>query len=263
MSKQKDNQSLEDYLKGKSGLSRHYHSRSTEEPPVRLDTAIMSAAKKAVENNKPASFPSSTRWYIPLSLAVVVVISFSVVFTIYDQAGQQIFSKQTELKSEKPAAMLEDRMEHDAGEPAVILQDKIISIDSLEMKKETGSRSTPSFRKDTTPDASDLSQEIAPPATPAPGSVAMPAERRMTESSESTFSADSSVTTDTLSQEQWLEIINQLWFDGDKEGAYRGLKNFLADYPDYPLDELKKVLPQDLDLSVITGSRDTTTEDIE
>jgi hypothetical protein len=146
-------------------------------------------------------------------------------------------------------------MEHDAGEAAGIIQDKIISNKSVEIEDEPGARSAQSFRKDATPDASALSREIALPAAPAPGSVAMPAESGVMESFESTFSADSTGATDTLAPEQWFEIINQLWFDGDEDGAYRGLKNFLEAYPDYPLDELKMMLPQEMDFSEIVHKR--------
>ena len=67
-----------------------------------------------------------------------------------------------------------------------------------------------------------------------------------------TFSADSSIATDKLAPEQWLEIINQLWFEHNEKGAYAELKNFIEAYPDYPVEDLKKQLPEGMDLSAIT-----------
>jgi len=285
MSEQKDNQALEEYLKGNSEISKRYRAESTAEPPAHMDAAIISAAKHALDNDKAGAGPSTTRWYIPLSLAAVVVISFSVVFKIYDRDGQQIFSDQVELKSKIPAAELDGVTDHDAGEAAGMMRDETRSKEVVESETQSESRSLPAMREDYSapaPEPQKKNQNIEeigvdiykdelsgsrqaiqePAAMPAPTESAVELSDEKLRKQKS----DTAVVTGAaagLVPEQWFEIINRLWFDGDEEGAYRGLKNFLADYPDYPLDELKKTLPQDLDLSVITGKLDKTTEGTE
>src|SRR3989304_3757272 len=148
MSEQKDNQALEEYLKGNSEISKRYRAESTAEPPAHMDAAIISAAKHALDNDKAGAGPSTTRWYIPLSLAAVVVISFSVVFKIYDRDGQQIFSDQAELKSKIPAAELDSAMGQDAGEASGMMGDEIRSKEAIEAETQSGSSSLPAMRED-------------------------------------------------------------------------------------------------------------------
>jgi len=45
-----------------------------------------------------------------------------------------------------------------------------------------------------------------------------------------------------LSAEQWLNQINNLWLSGDHQGAKESLNQFLAAYPDYPIDRIKIIL---------------------
>jgi len=285
MSEQKDNLELEEYLKGNSFISRRYRKEAMAEPSPHLDAAIIAAAKKAAENKKTVSGPFTAGWYIPLSLAAVVVISFSVVFKIYDRDGQQIFSDQAELKSKIPAAELDSAMGQDAGEASGMMGDEIRSKEAIEAETQSGSSSLPAMREDYSapaPEPQKKNQNIEeigvdiykdelsgsrqaiqePAAMPAPTESAVELSDEKLRKQKS----DTAVVTGAaagLVPEQWFEIINRLWFDGDEEGAYRGLKNFLADYPDYPLDELKNNLPQDLDLSAITGKLDKTTEGTE
>ena len=263
MSEQKDNLELEEYLKGNSFISRRYRKEAMAEPSPHLDAAIIAAAKKAAENKKTVSGPFTARWYIPLSLAAVVVISFSVVFKIYDRDEQQIFSKQSGTKPEKPAMIMDDKIEHDAGVPARIMRDESFLNGGIGIESESVSRGAPAAMEDISPDASVSGKQAGPPAAQTPESVPAPLERRMMESSKQSKTAEMQVISSTLEPDQWFEIINQLWFDGDEEGAYRSLKNFLAVYPEYPVEQLKNKLPQNMDLSAITGKLDKTTEGTE
>jgi len=45
-----------------------------------------------------------------------------------------------------------------------------------------------------------------------------------------------------MSAEQWLNQINDLWLSGDRQGAKASLNQFLAAYPDYPIEKMKIIL---------------------
>ena len=100
MSDQKDDKALEEYLQGGSELSRRYQAGKQAEPPKELDAAILKAARSAVTKKTGLR---SRNWYVPLSLAAVVVIGVSVVFRMYEYKGQQLLSEPT------PFFMLEEK----------------------------------------------------------------------------------------------------------------------------------------------------------
>ena len=251
MSEQKDNQVLEEYLKGDSDLSRRFRAESKVEPPAHLDAAIVSAAKNALNNDKAGAGPSTTRWYVPLSLAAVIVISFGVVFKIHEQDGQQTIVKQPEMKKEQPA-MMEEHPESATAPSAIIMRDESFISDEMRIETDSASatRAAPAAGEAVSKDDSLSGIEVDPPAAQSVESLSMPTERRIQKSKQE-MAEDITVTGNALQPQQWFEIINQLWFDGDEEGAYSALNKFLEIYPDYPPEELKKQIPVNMDLSLI------------
>ena len=86
MTNEKNNdRELDRYLQGNDELSKEYREISLDSPPDHIDKAILAASKKAVEA-KPVNVitPFSSHWYIPASIAAVVVISVLLVFNIPD-----------------------------------------------------------------------------------------------------------------------------------------------------------------------------------
>lgn len=245
MSEHKDNQALEEYLKGDSDLSRRYRAESKAEPPAHLDAAIISAAKHALENDKAGASSTTSRWYVPLSLAAVLVISFSLVFRVYDQEEQQILSTQSEMKKEKPALMMEGQSEPVASS-TVNMRDE--ASERIEFENDSASEmsAAPTAGADVSKDDSLSGIESGPPTPQSVESLSAPAERRMLKSMPQMME-DKATAGNTLQPQQWFEIINQLWFDGDKAGAVDATKRFLEAYPEYPRDELQKRLPQEMD----------------
>jgi hypothetical protein len=252
MSEQKDNQALEEYLKGNSELSKRYRAESTAEPPAQLDASILAAARKTVENQETGAGSSSSRWYIPLSLAAVVVISFGVVFKIHEQDGQQTMVKQPEMKKEQPAMMMEEHPEPAAAPSAIIMRDESFISEEVRIETDSASatRAAPAAGEDVSKDDSLSDIEPGLPATQSVESLSIPAERRMLKS-EPIIAEDKADTSNVLEPAQWFEIINQLWFDGNEAGAYKAVNKFLEAYPDYPPEELKKQIPAGMDLSQI------------
>src|SRR5690554_5278664 len=101
MNNQKDDQAFEEYMKGGSSLSGRYKSESTEEPPEQLNARILAAAKKAVDSKTPGAGSPGYRWYVPFTLAAVVVISFSIVFRIHDRESLPAGNKYPGTKTEQ------------------------------------------------------------------------------------------------------------------------------------------------------------------
>ena len=102
MNDRKEDQLLDDYLKGGSDLSRHYRGESGEKPPAHLDAVILRAAQSAARKHRK---PVTPLWYVPLSLAAVLVIGVSVLISMYDQQGKSVF----------PAAKIEQSFESAAA----------------------------------------------------------------------------------------------------------------------------------------------------
>lgn len=85
----KEDKLLEEYLQGKSELSRLYAEEGKDTVPEYLDEAILAAAKMEVGTGpKPSLAPFSSSWQIPMSLAAVLVLSVGLVLTLYDERGE-------------------------------------------------------------------------------------------------------------------------------------------------------------------------------
>jgi hypothetical protein len=93
--KKQDDQILDKYLQGDSALSRAYGAERKAEAPSHLDKAILSAASEAVRSkpqSKVAYSPFARSWYIPASMAAVLMLCVGLVFTIYKDSGQTLLT---------------------------------------------------------------------------------------------------------------------------------------------------------------------------
>ncbi len=91
-----DEQILEKYLQGDSALSRAYGAEEKAEVPTHLDKAILSAASEAAVSSRPQSkvaySPFARSWYVPASMAAVLMLCVGLVFTIYKDSGQTLLT---------------------------------------------------------------------------------------------------------------------------------------------------------------------------
>ena len=86
-----DDLMFEDYLQGGSSLSGAYRAEGKARPPAHLDKAILTAANEAVrseQSSKVAYSPFARSWYVPASMAAVLMLCVGLVFTIYKDSGQ-------------------------------------------------------------------------------------------------------------------------------------------------------------------------------
>ncbi len=88
-------QNLEEYLKGDSTLSKAYRAEGKAQVPEYLDKAILSAAHEAISSKQSSRLtysPFARSWYVPVSMAAVLMLCVSLVFTIYKDSGQTLLT---------------------------------------------------------------------------------------------------------------------------------------------------------------------------
>jgi hypothetical protein len=81
MTQPKDDKDFDNYLKGQSPLSERYaeSAHQDEEPADHVDQRILQAARQAAEAPSSARRRAEQRWYVPTSIAAVLVLSFILV----------------------------------------------------------------------------------------------------------------------------------------------------------------------------------------
>lgn len=71
-------------------LDRLYREAAREEPPARLDAAILAAARREVGARPRAVSARLRAWRVPISIAAVVVLSVSLVTLVREEGGGQL-----------------------------------------------------------------------------------------------------------------------------------------------------------------------------
>jgi len=138
-----DEQNLEEYLKGDSALSKAYRAEGKAQVPEHLDKAILSAAHEAVgskQASKVAYSPFARSWYVPASMAAVLMLCVSLVFTIYKDSGQTLltipkseFDTNMQTVPEETAKSIGQGEAELAGEKKrkYKVEDKVMSMDVM------------------------------------------------------------------------------------------------------------------------------------
>jgi hypothetical protein len=70
---------LEEYLSGKSPLSKLYQQCNVGEPGKDIDEHILNTAKQGVESHSSASSHRGYRWYLPTALAASLILAAIIV----------------------------------------------------------------------------------------------------------------------------------------------------------------------------------------
>lgn len=93
--RKQEDQDLEDYLQGDSALTEAYRAEEKILPATHIDKAILSAANAAVQSGQSSNIaysPFARTWYVPASMAAVLVLCVGLVFTIYQNSGQTLLT---------------------------------------------------------------------------------------------------------------------------------------------------------------------------
>lgn len=222
MSPSSEDKELEDYLSGRSDLSRRYKAMSAEEPPAQLDRAVLEKARAAAEEgaSKVAPFRLPARWVVPFAAAATALLSFAIfrevdvttaVATRQSPAPVMAPMEAEPLQEERPAAnAIGDKESADVVES--------------EASKMTSAREP---ERDLRKDAASASSGAA--ALDSLSSVEAYAPR----SAISRKREEAKAAAELRTPEAWLEGVRKLRAEGKQTEADAELKHFLEAYPDY------------------------------
>jgi len=257
-----------------SEVSERYRAAAQDEPPARLDAAVLATARREVEPPR-----QRRNWRMPASIAAMLVVCASLVLLVRDNepplpsldgpaADEAKLAKsappQLAMKTQpKPRAEFhrEDRPSRERSarsdrEPAAPRDEVAVKQEGALQEKENAT--------------SGVSVQPAPaPAAPAIAGLAKPAEgeqSRIAASSEVTpdkkvkaaadAAPESRAGAQTLHKkdgavlpvqpQDWLRRIDDLLQDGKEVEAREQLVDFRKQFPDYPLSQrLQALLPPD------------------
>jgi hypothetical protein len=248
-----------------SEVSDRYRAGAQDEPPARLDAAVLAAARREVEQPR-----ARRRWQMPASIAAMLVIGVSLVLIVRD--------------NEPPLPSL-DRPAADEAKLAKPAPPQLAMKAPSKAKVDAHREDRPSRERSARPEREPMAREeavvtqgntasgmVAPPA-PAPAAEAVagppsPAAQEPTpiaESSDSSLRRKAKVLADVATQsgasayalrkgevaapaqpQDWLGKIEDLLRDGKEPEARRQLLEFRQQYPHYALPErLLALLPAD------------------
>ncbi len=257
-------QELEDYLQGKSALSGVYKASPSEEPPAKLDAAILAEAHKAVKQRPRATYSSfASNWVVPVSLAAVLLISVGLVTFMSGEFGVPKpasvatepmmdakpdspgrMEREIRLGVEAGAARQEGLGVDDLSSQAVPLESKAVERPApvlqapnakRRLKKESTPRKTGVLR-------SDMAEEAPAAATPIMEQDRMRTQDKADGRARTPMAAPAAgfaAEPKDLSPEEWLKHIAELKKQGRHKEAEESLKEFKKRYPDYPYPEDK------------------------
>ncbi len=248
-----------------SEVSERYRAGAQDEPPARLDAAVLAAAHREVGQPR-----QRRHWQMPASIAAMLVIGVSLVVLVRDN--------EPPLPSlERPAADAAKLAKPAPPQLAMKTQPKA-QADFYREDRPSRKRSVRPDREPVARDEAAAAQEqtaagatIQPgpvPAAPAIAGMAKPTEQeqsRIAESSASSSNKKAKALADAAKEsrpsaqalrkedvavpaqpQDWLGKIHDLLRDGKEAEARRQLLDFRQQYPHYPLSErLQALLPPD------------------
>lgn len=220
---------LEDYLAGRSPVSRAYRQAAPEEPGAELDTRIREAARATVPRFSERGRP---RWLLPLSAAAAVLLAFTLLIEMQKEGFGPVPVEKMEpaapVAAPAPSAgtQMQEPMAAPAPEPA--------STEPPGVERRALQKSLPQ----PFPAAPESASDAAAPVGSAAGSAAprregpAPAEA-MPEAAEGRPRAD----LEEEPPEAWIERIRRLIAEGQTEAAKTEYGKFRVRFPEHPLPE--------------------------
>lgn len=224
----KDDAMLEQYLEGKSGLTKEYEKQEKHQPAAELDDMILSAARDAINEKGKKPEGGKKTWLIPTAIAATVVLSFSL---IQLQKPPMLYQPQ---EKEMDMAAVEESPQ------------KPVLAKKKEQRLKPEMKATPLLEEQLAAVPQPEQPPVISQAAPAPvvSGIMMEPEtklaRRSLDSQRMTTMADTEV---VLSRSQWLEKIKQLLKENKVDEAKKEYQRFIKRYPDFVADaELKQQL---------------------
>jgi hypothetical protein len=225
-----DDRELDDFLAGRSEVSRRYREgKSREVAPPELDQPVLERARQALESRRTPR----RRLALPLSLAATVVLAFSVVVSMREEPQRTATSiLRDEIKA--PAETAPAAASSGAAAPVVEERALRAAKAKAESRREAESRQEPERKKELAP-PQPMAAEPTPPSAPS---------QRMSAPVGSVSAQFKAADEADVSPQSWLERIRKLQTDGNSDGARRELEAFRRTYPDYAIPDDLKALAQ-------------------
>lgn len=220
---ERDDELLEEYLRGDAELSRRYRHEAREEPSAALDARILAEARRAVtRERRVVHSPFARHWMVPASLAAVLVLSVAVVLLVpgpdsgldapVRPAADAVEAPAPGKAKQERTAPTRARQAEPAAAPAPAEPASRLQADDAAGETGAQPESAASERE------AAAGREAGAASMSAPGAGAPP--RHMEDD-----------------PEQWLRHVESLLAGGQEPRARDSLRAFLARYPDYPLPE--------------------------
>lgn len=251
-----------DLEKMSSEVSERYRAVVQDEPPARLDAAVLAASRREVERPR-----QRMRWHMPASIAAMLVVGVSLVLLVRDN--------EPPLSSfDGPAAEEAKLAKPEPPQLAMKVQPRQ-RVDSQREARPSRERSerpghSPLARDETAVAQENAVSSAAAPPAPAPSAPDLAGTAKTDELERSRIAESSAVRSskkaramaDAASESHpgaealrkeaavpardWLEKIDVLLRDGNEVEARRQLLDFRKEYPHHPLPErLQVLLPPD------------------
>ncbi len=236
---------LEKFLAQRAVLPRALQEREQAEPPPELDRLVLRQARAAIEPGVASKMLRRNRWFVPLTLAATIVLSFTIVLRI-QQSGDSPYTPMSGRVMEPAAtSRAQDAPEQKAEAPRLrqIPERTLrreIAVPQLDTAEATSA--------DNATPAVPLSEEIPGLAKEAPA-VAESESRQSVANAAAEGNAsvasraaapppapDAAGFAKVESPQAWLERIRKLRADGKAEEADREFQAFRSRYPNYLLD---------------------------
>ena len=243
-------------------ISSIYKQGKQQGPPAHLDSAILKAAREAVEQTSPADkssvvkSPFSGGWPVMASIAAVLVITVILVPLIKQEVPptesfDMIDDEQMLMKEEDAIGRLESKQQPVKAKKRLLPESSELrqeakpqlnmyqySADSVERSKQNAVEENVMPKRMETPSPASVA---AGAASPREREVKLEAE--VLQESPAMLMADESLSTVVLSAEEWLEKIRQLIDAGELDIAQAELDEFKESYPDEEIDQsiLRKI----------------------
>ena len=254
-----------------SGVSQRYRAGARDEPPARLDAAVLAAARREVEQPR-----QRRHWQMPASIAAMLVIGVCLVLIVRDN--------QPPLPSLDPPAAEEAKLAKSAPPQLAMKAQPKASADFRREARPSRERSPRPDREPLARDEVATARDYAAPENavssaspstlPAPGApavagLARPVEEGRIQTAESgdfssskkaealSGAAPRSARSDEalrkqdtaaapVQPEDWLRRIDDLLRTGEEARAHEQLLVFRKQFPHYPLAQrLQALLPAD------------------
>lgn len=230
---------LEEYLGGRSKLSRAWRDAGDEEPDADLDEVIVEAARRKVRRGPRVAYsPFSRSWRVPLALAAVLVVSLTVTLVMHEESGEPPPVPVNGPTAAPQAAPGAPSVAAPASGEKPMEQKPLLPAPREHARPDSREReATPreAAPLSASPAASSFAPEPAARQQAAPSAPATLLEGKDAAAKAARAKTEDAGRGDEMSPEEWLARIEKLRREGKEAEAEALLAEFRKRYPDYPL----------------------------